>query len=109
MATDATGTPTAKGIPKFNTAVDKPTGKGFNAAMDAIDLLLQGIDGMFKAADIMVNGSFGIWQRGNGPFTADGFSADFWQLTKGAGSTVSILLDAADTVDPSSARSMQKD
>lgn len=40
MATDATGTPTAKGIPKFNTAVDAPTGKGANAQMDAIDTLL---------------------------------------------------------------------
>ena len=40
MAQDATGTPTAKGIPKFNTAVDAPSGKGFNAAMDAIDGLL---------------------------------------------------------------------
>jgi hypothetical protein len=40
MAQDATGTPTPKGIPKFNTAVDPPSGKGFNAAMDAIDSLL---------------------------------------------------------------------
>lgn len=40
MATDATGTPTTKGIPKFNTAVDSPTGKGVNAMMDSIDTLL---------------------------------------------------------------------
>ncbi len=40
MATDATGTPTAKGIPKYNTVTDAPSGKGFNAAMDAIDLLV---------------------------------------------------------------------
>jgi len=40
MAQDATGTPTPKGIPKFNTAVDAPSGKGFNAAMDVIDGLL---------------------------------------------------------------------
>lgn len=40
MAQDATGTPTSKGIPKYNTAVDAPSGKGFNAAMDAIDTLL---------------------------------------------------------------------
>lgn len=38
MAQDATGTPTALwGIPKYNTAVDPPSGKGFNAAMDFID------------------------------------------------------------------------
>ena len=40
MAQDATGTPTAKGIPKYNTATDAPSGKGFNAAMDVIDGLI---------------------------------------------------------------------
>lgn len=39
MATDATGTPTAKGIPKYNPDVDAPSGLGFNAAMDTIDAL----------------------------------------------------------------------
>lgn len=42
MATDATGTPTTSlGIPKYNTAADIPSGKGFNAAMDFIDDLLE--------------------------------------------------------------------
>ena len=40
MAQDATGTPTSLGIPKYNTAADAPSGKGFNAAMDAIDALI---------------------------------------------------------------------
>lgn len=40
MAQDATGTPTSLGIPKYNTAADSPSGKGFNAAMDAIDSLI---------------------------------------------------------------------
>lgn len=40
MATDATGTPTSKGIPKYNPDADAPSGLGFNAAMDAIDGLL---------------------------------------------------------------------
>jgi hypothetical protein len=40
VATDATGTPTALGIPKFNTSVDAPSGLGFNAAMDSIDALI---------------------------------------------------------------------
>ena len=40
MAQDATGTPTSLGIPKYNTAADAPSGKGFNAAMDTIDALL---------------------------------------------------------------------
>lgn len=42
MATDATGTPTAKGIPKYDTTNDAPSGLGFNAAMDAIDVVLDG-------------------------------------------------------------------
>lgn len=40
MATDATGTPTSLGIPTYNTAVDAPSGNGFNAAMGVIDSLL---------------------------------------------------------------------
>jgi hypothetical protein len=40
MATDATGAPTALGIPKYNTSVDAPSGQGFNAAMDAIDSII---------------------------------------------------------------------
>ncbi len=42
MATDATGTPTALGIPKYNPNVDAPSGLGFNAAMDVIDGLIAG-------------------------------------------------------------------
>lgn len=42
MATDATGTPTPLGIPKYNPNVDAPSGLGFNAAMDAIDSLIAG-------------------------------------------------------------------
>lgn len=40
MATDATGSPTPLGIPKYNTSADAPSGLGFNAAMDAIDALV---------------------------------------------------------------------
>ena len=41
MATDATGTPTSPdNIPTFNTAVDAPSGLGFNAAMAAIQTAL---------------------------------------------------------------------
>jgi hypothetical protein len=41
MATDATATPTALGIPKYATSADAPSGKGFNASMDSIDSLFQ--------------------------------------------------------------------
>lgn len=40
MATDATGTPSSLGIPKYNTASNAPSGKGLNAIVDAIDTLL---------------------------------------------------------------------
>lgn len=40
MAIDATGPPTALGIPKYNPNVDAPSGLGFNAAMDSIDALI---------------------------------------------------------------------
>jgi hypothetical protein len=40
LATDATGSPTPLGIPKFNTSADAPSGLGFNAAMDSIDALV---------------------------------------------------------------------
>jgi hypothetical protein len=44
MATDATGTPTAVwSIPKFNTAVDSPSGNGSNAQMDAIETALNSV------------------------------------------------------------------
>lgn len=42
MATDATGTPTTNyAIPTYNTAVDAPSGDGFNAAMVALDTAMK--------------------------------------------------------------------
>lgn len=41
MATDATGTPSSPdGIPTYNTAVDSPSGKGFNAMVAAVQAAL---------------------------------------------------------------------
>lgn len=41
MATDATGTPTSPdSLPKYLTSADAPSGKGFNAAMDAVQTAL---------------------------------------------------------------------
>lgn len=56
MATDATGTPTALGIPKFNTSVDAPSGLGGNAQMDSIDALLQAHTS-FQTAGIVLKGN----------------------------------------------------
>lgn len=38
----------------------------------------------------VTNGSMTAWQRGNGPFTANGYTADRWALTNGAGATNSV-------------------
>ncbi|HEY6018705.1 MAG TPA: hypothetical protein VIY48_02090 [Candidatus Paceibacterota bacterium] len=51
MATDATGTPTTNySLPKYNTAVDPPSGKGTNAMMDAVDTAIKTVEN--KAVDI---------------------------------------------------------
>jgi hypothetical protein len=59
MATDATGTPTSPdSIPKYNPAVDAPSGLGFNAAMDAVQTALSNRPA--KPAS-MVSGEAMIW------------------------------------------------
>ncbi len=46
MAQDATGTPTSPlGIPTYDTSQDAPTGKGFNAAMEFINDLIDALGG----------------------------------------------------------------
>src|SRR6266487_4558257 len=65
MPQDATGTPTLLGIPKFNTAVDAPSGKGGNAQMDAIDVLIAALPqkpvGIVTGETIVYNGT--TWDR----------------------------------------------
>lgn len=59
MALDATGTPTSPdSIPKYNTAVDPPSGKGFNAAMDAIQVALSARVG---APSGIASGEVPVW------------------------------------------------
>jgi hypothetical protein len=46
-------------------------------------------------ANLLTNGGFEIWQRGNGPFTANGaYAADEWSLAVGGG-TLSVTKDTA--------------
>jgi hypothetical protein len=55
LATDATGTPTSPdGIPKYNTGVDSPSGKGLNAIVDAIQTALNGRVGLTGPANFDV-------------------------------------------------------
>jgi hypothetical protein len=47
-------------------------------------------------ANLLTNGGMEVWQRGNGPFTAAAaYCADRWQLSQGAGSTISASRDGA--------------
>jgi hypothetical protein len=44
--------------------------------------------------NLLTNGGFEIWQRGNGPFTTNGaYAADRWQVIVAAGDTVSASRD----------------
>lgn len=59
MAQDANGTPTSPdSIPKYNTAADPPSGRGFNAAMDAIQVALSARVG---APVGMASGEVPVW------------------------------------------------
>lgn len=78
MATDATGTPTSPdNIPKFNTAVDAPSGLGTNAMMDAIQTALNNRPstpvGITSGEAMVWNGV--SWVRSSiTPITANGLS-----------------------------------
>jgi len=53
--------------------------------------------------NLLVNGGFEVWQRGNGPFAATGnFAADRWQMSFGGG-TMSVTRDTANVATPDSA------
>jgi hypothetical protein len=59
MAVDATGTPTSPdSIPKYNTAVDAPSGLGSNAQMDAIQVALSARVG---APAGIISGEVPVW------------------------------------------------
>jgi microcystin-dependent protein len=60
LATDATGTPTTLGIPRYDVANDAASGLGFNAAMEEIDNLLQTVPLSGSISGIAV-GSVPVW------------------------------------------------
>jgi len=44
-----------------------------------------------EQANLLTNGGFEVWQRGNGPFTASGaYTADRWRMSIGAAGTMSL-------------------
>lgn len=58
MPTDATGSPTPLGIPKYNVSVDPPSGIGFNNTMDVIDTI---ISGRIPAPAGIASGEVPVW------------------------------------------------
>ena len=89
MATDATGTPTALGIPKFNTSVDSPSGLGSNAQMDAIDALIQANTG-FQGAGITIKANKLISTDANPAYQVKGDGTISWGA--GGASAVDTVL-----------------
>lgn len=94
MATDATGTPTSLGIPKYNPNVDAPSGLGFNAAMDAIDALIT------ARGPAPTSSGVKVWNNGTGAWDAVGGTADgtkflrddnTWAVAGGPGGPVTSL------------------
>ena len=54
-------------------------------------------------ANLLTNGGFEIWQRGNGPFTANtAVTTDRWQINLAAGDTLSVSRDSTNAAGPSS-------
>lgn len=105
MATDATGTPTPLGIPKFNTSADAPSGLGTNAMMDAIDALIQariGIPAGIASGDVPVwNGTTFVKSStlGMSPSGLSGYPSDISKSLRGDGSwtkSPALLYDSGD-------------
>ena len=51
-------------------------------------------------ANLLTDGAFEIWQRGNGPFTTNGaYTADRWLISLGSGSTMSVARQGSGNPD----------
>jgi hypothetical protein len=89
LATDATGSPTALGIPKYNTSADAPSGLGFNAAMDTIDTLIAArlkVTGAPADADVPVwDSASSTWKPSSTKPPAVGAMVRLSDTTLGAG------------------------
>ena len=71
-------------------SVDYVAGGAFAIADQGIPNVKLGTD--TARLNLLTNGGFEIWQRGNGPITG-GYTADRWLWGSGAGGTVSITRD----------------
>src|SRR5262249_55251334 len=75
---------------------------------DVLDQTVKNIDLGSDVArlTLLPNGGFEIWQRGNGPFTANGvYTADRWQIFLAGTDTVSVTRSTSQ--QPASAYALQ--
>ncbi len=103
MATDATGTPTSPdSIPKYNTTADAPSGLGFNAAMDAIQVavsarakapvgIASGEAMIWNGATFVRSSVTGLTPSGIAAYPADGTKALFGDGTWKVASTAVVV------------------
>jgi len=75
---------------------DHTAGKGLSVAPTAGSVTNAMLGPDVARANLLTNGGFEIWQRGNGPFaTAGAWSADRWSNSAQAGDSLSISRDTA--------------
>jgi len=60
------------------------------SAADARDAVLTNFIDTGSARNPVVNGGFNVWQRGAGPFTSTGMTADRWSMALGTGAACSV-------------------
>jgi len=70
---------------------DHTAGKGLSVAPTAGSVTNAMLGPDVARANLLTNGGFEIWQRGNGPFTANGvYSSDRWRQDLSGSSTLSV-------------------
>ncbi|TWC90164.1 hypothetical protein FB593_1011444 [Rhizobium sp. SJZ105] len=76
------------------TALDKKVGfdEAQNLSLAQKGQVIANIGGGVLAGhrNKLINGGLPIWQKGPGPFTTSGYTADMWRLEPGAGSSNSV-------------------